>query len=232
MSERTRPHLLLIDDDVASAEMLRDYLVAEGFDAEIATRGEAGLARAMGGACDAVILDVMLPDLNGIDLLRQLRRHTDVPVIMLTAKGDNVDRVVGLELGADDYVAKPYFPRELVARIRAVLRRKGDAGEQRNASLSFGGLSADPDTHRVAMDGREVQLTASEFGILMVLLRAGEKVSTKEELSMRVLGRARQSYDRSVDVHMANLRSKLHANYHSVEIETVRGVGYRLRRAH
>jgi two-component system OmpR family response regulator len=147
---------------------------------------------------------------------------------MLTAKGDNVDRVVGLELGADDYVAKPYFPRELVARLRAVLRRQPAAAKAHPAALSLGAIEADTEARRAHVNGKPLQLTASEFNILVALLRSRDRVATKEELSLKILGRVRGPYDRSIDVHVSNLRHKLHAVGSDAEIETVRGLGYRL----
>jgi two-component system OmpR family response regulator len=148
---------------------------------------------------------------------------------MLTAKGDDIDRVVGLELGADDYVAKPYFPRELVARLRAVLRRRPAAGPAQPATdYSLGSLQVEVPTRRVTARAQPVELTASEFNLLIVLLQAGERVVTKDELSLKVLGRNRASYDRSVDVHVSNLRQKLAAAAPEIEIETVRGIGYRI----
>ena len=150
-------------------------------------------------------------------------------MLMLTAKGDNVDRVVGLELGADDYVPKPYYPRELVARLRAVLRRQPTPAETAPGVLSCGSLEAETAARRVQVNGKPMQVTASEFNMLVTLLRSGDRVSTKEELSLKVLGRVRQPYDRSIDVHVSNLRQKLQTLGSATEIETVRGFGYRLK---
>jgi two-component system OmpR family response regulator len=231
MVQDSRPfRILLVDDDVELSVMLREYLEAEGFAIDVAANGVDGLSGALSGLYDALILDVMLPQMNGIEVLRRLRRDSQMPVIMLTAKGDNVDRVVGLELGADDYVPKPYYPRELVARLRAVLRRQPAAsGDTRPATLSFGPLEADAGARRALAAGKPLQLTASEFNMLVALLRSGDRVATKEELSLKVLGRIRQPYDRSIDVHVSNLRQKLQAAADDVEIETVRGLGYRLK---
>jgi two-component system OmpR family response regulator len=231
MVQDSRPfRILLVDDDVELSVMLREYLEAEGFAIDVVANGVDGLSGALSGLYDALILDVMLPQMNGIEVLRRLRRDSQMPVIMLTAKGDNVDRVVGLELGADDYVPKPYYPRELVARLRAVLRRQPAAGEDaRPATLSFGPLEADAAARRALAAGKPLQLTASEFNMLVALLRSGDRVATKEELSLKVLGRIRQPYDRSIDVHVSNLRQKLQAAADDVEIETVRGLGYRLK---
>lgn len=223
-------HILLIDDDVDLSAMLREYLESEGFHVEAVFNGASGVVRALSGEFDAVVLDVMLPRLNGIEVLRQIRQANDVPVLMLTAKGDQVDRVVGLELGADDYVAKPYYPRELVARLRAILRRQAPATALRGSVLELGDLKVRVAERRASWDRDAIDLTATEFDMLVALLRAGDDVQTKDELWLRALGRARQSYDRSVDVHISNLRLKLEGiSAGAIGIETVRGVGYRLR---
>jgi two-component system OmpR family response regulator len=234
-AEGAAAHILLVDDDVDLAAMLREYLEAEGFRVSAVANGEDGVAAVLAGGHDAVILDVMLPKLSGIDVLRRIRRDSTVPVIMLTAKGDNVDRVVGLELGADDYVAKPYYPRELVARLRAVLRRQAapsSVAAPADTVLACGELEAHVGARRVRWRDQAVDLTASEFNMLVALLQSGDRVATKEELSLQVLGRERKSYDRSVDVHVSNLRQKLvAATAGGIEVETVRGVGYRLKAA-
>jgi len=223
------PHILLIDDDVDLSAMLREYLEGEGFRVDSVANGADGVLRALSGEHDAVILDVMLPRLNGIEVLRTIRQSSEVPVLMLTARGDQVDRVVGLELGADDYVAKPYYPRELVARLRAVLRRRVLAAPP-PALLSQGALEVHPSARHATWRGEPIELTASEFNILAALMAAGSDVATKDVLSQQGLGRARQSYDRSVDVHVSNLRLKLEAaSGGEIAIETVRGIGYRLK---
>ncbi|WP_454798141.1 response regulator transcription factor [Novosphingobium lindaniclasticum] len=223
--------ILLIDDDLELGAMLGEYLESEGFRVEIVTDGLDGMRRALSGEHDAVVLDIMLPRLNGIEVLRQLRENNEVPVIMLSARGDEVDKVIGLELGADDYVAKPCYPRELVARLRANLRRHypADRTPLPPPVVEAGGLEVQVAARKALWLGSAVELTASEFNILLVLARAAEAVSTKDELSLRGLGRARQSYDRSVDVHVSNLRIKLEgASQGAASIETIRGVGYRL----
>ncbi len=227
-------HILLVDDDAALSEMLREYLAGEGITTTPAFNGPDGVNAALSGQFDAVILDVMLPGIDGNEVLRRIRRSGtpagSVPVIMLTAKGGDVDRVIGLEMGADDYVAKPYFPRELVARLRAVLRRQREPVAPVPAQLATGRLSLSPGKREVLWDGAVFELTTSEFDMLENLMRAGEIVSSKEELSLKVLGRVREVYDRSVDVHVSNLRKKLAAaSLGGAEIETIRGVGYRLK---
>lgn len=221
--------ILLIDDDVELTAMLGDYLQAEGFRIDTVFNGEEAVPAAVSGAYAAVILDIMLPRLSGIEALRLIRQRSDVPVLMLTARGDNIDRVVGLELGADDYVPKPYFPRELVARLRAVLRRNaGRYAPVRCTEFLLGGLHVDVEARKVHAGSRQLDLTSSEFNLLAALLQAGDRVASKDELSLQVLGRPREAYDRSIDVHVSNLRQKLAACRTSVVIETVRSIGYRI----
>lgn len=220
-------NLLLIDDDAELSAMLREYLAQEDFALTVAGNGEDGVQQALTGRFEAVILDIMLPRMNGIEVLGRIRQTSKVPVLMLTARGDDVDRVIGLELGADDYIAKPYYPRELLARLRAVLRRTGGASPIGPLAIRL--LTLDPARRDARWDGRPIDLTATEFNLFEALMRAGDIVSTKDELSLAALGRQRQRYDRSIDVHVSNLRQKLsHASTGAVEIETIRGVGYRL----
>jgi two-component system OmpR family response regulator len=187
------------------------------------------LERALSGGFDAVVLDVMMPQLDGRELLRRLRRETALPVLMLTAKGDDIDRVVGLELGADDYLAKPVYPRELVARLRAVLRRVQSPPPTVKSEITYGALRIAPARRESWLGDRPLQLTSSEFDLMMELVRQPGDVSSKDELSERALGRPREAYDRSVDVHVSNLRQKFSLAGGGVEIETVRAIGYRLR---
>jgi len=221
--------ILLIDDDIELTAMLSEYLRGEGFAVDALHGGFDGARAATSEKYDAVILDVMLPDVSGMKVLGLIRRNSDVPVIMLTAKGDNIDRVQGLELGADDYVPKPYFPRELVARLRAVLRRRvGSHTQNKRTEFTIGHLHVDVDARRACCAGQDLDLTASEFNLLITLLRAGDRVASKEELSQQVLGRSHAVYDRSIDVHVSNVRQKLARFEASVVLETVRGVGYRI----
>lgn len=224
--------ILLVDDDLELGTMLSEYLTAEGFNASLVLTGKAGVAGALSGDYTAMILDIMLPDMSGIDVLREVRKKSRLPIIMLTAKGDNIDRVIGLEMGADDYVPKPCYPRELVARLRAVLRRFEEQPEavDKVSTLHFSQLTLNPSTRSSAWQGKAFDLTASEFNLLELLLRSPERVVSKDELSEKGLGRPREAYDRSVDVHISNIRQKLGAlTDNRLSIETVRSIGYRIR---
>lgn len=220
--------ILLIDDDAELSQMLGEFLAEEGFSVSTATNGEEGTILALSGRFAAVILDIMLPRINGVEVLRRVRAESAVPIVMLTARGNYVDRVVGLELGADDYIAKPYYPRELVARLRAVLRRTSTPKSDR--PLSIAALRLDAARRETSWRGRSIDLTATEFNLLEALMRSGDTVATKDSLSLSALGRPRQPYDRSIDVHTSNLRLKLEeATAGRIVIETIRGIGYRLR---
>ena len=225
--------ILLVDDDVELGTMLREYLSGEGFNAELVLTGKAGIAAALSGDYTALILDILLPDMSGIDVLRQVRKKSRLPIIMLTATGDNIDRVIGLEMGADDYMPKPCYPRELVARLRAVLRRfdeHPDVSSADDSIISHGDLTLNPSTRSSEWQGKAFDLTASEFNLLELLLRSPDRVVTKDELSDKGLGRPREAYDRSVDVHISNIRQKLAALAgNKLNIETVRSIGYRIR---
>ena len=222
------PRLLIVDDDRALCGLLKDYLEREGFAVDLAHDGEAGLALLHNPATrpDLLILDVMMPGRDGLDTLRELRLKHRLPVIMLSAKGEPVDRVVGLELGADDYLTKPCLPRELLARIRAQLRRNAPATA---GSLQVGLLRLEPGERRAYVEERELALTGAEFQLLLALAqRAGELVD-KASLTRMALGRELERFDRSIDVHVSRLRHKLaEASAHSPRIESVRGSGYSL----
>jgi two-component system OmpR family response regulator len=223
----------MIDDDEAFTALVADYVSAEGISCRREAASPRGLGLALVGNYDVVVLDVMMPELDGVELLRRLRRESDVPVLMLTARGDSLDRSIGLELGADDYMPKPCYPRELVARLRAIVRRtRGETGlaKRAQADLAVGALTISPARREATLGAAQLELTASEFDLLTALASAPGEVMTKDELSRKALGRAREPYDRSVDVHVSNLRQKLaQAGSQMTEIETVRGVGYRLR---
>lgn len=221
--------ILVVDDDTELSSLLVDYLGAEGFSVETAGDGITGLDRAINSHPSLVILDVMLPGKNGLEVLRALRQVSSVPVLMLTARGDDVDRIVGLEIGADDYLGKPFNPRELVARIRAIQRRI----ERETASkselpkpITVGDVTLDPSTRHASMGPVTLALTSVEFALLEVFLRNAGRVLDRDELSEKVLGRRFSPYDRSIDVHVSNLRKKLVATAGAERIKTVRGAGY------
>lgn len=225
--------ILLVDDDTELGELLQEYLAMEGFELTLAHDGERGLQLALTGQYDLVLLDVMLPRINGFEVLRRLRKESSVPVIMLTARGDSVDRVLGLEHGADDYIPKPYHHHELVARIRALFRRIDLSGDGTSAAgsrqLRVGDLILNPSDRGVSVNGESLVLTGAEFGVLQCLMEhAGELVS-KDALSMAALGRALMAYDRSIDMHVSNLRKKLGRRDDGNDwIKTVRSRGYLL----
>ena len=222
------PKVLLIDDDAALTGMLTEFLRGEGFETAAAFNGVEGAAAALDPTLDAVILDVMMPDISGIETLQRIRSTSSVPVIMLTAKGAEDDRVAGLEVGADDYISKPYYARELLARLKAVLRRQ--RGAQPPQYFLAGKLRLIPSKREVSFDGKTFELTTCEFDLLEALLRSRDTVATKDDLSLSVLGRRREPYDRSIDVHVSNLRKKLSViSGKTIEVETVRAVGYRLK---
>ena len=208
--------------------MLREFLAPDHFRVSTAGSGEAGLESLQEGRFDLLILDIMLPGMSGIDVLQRVRRHSDMPVIMLTARGDDVDRILGLEFGADDYLAKPFNPRELLARIKAILRRARppvDTGRR----LAAGPVEIDLKSRQVTAGGKPVRLTGTEFELLRCLLDAPGDVVSRDELSREALGRRLLPYDRSIDTHVSNLRRKLeNAGVGNPSIQSQRGVGYRL----
>ncbi|MCK9563450.1 MAG: response regulator transcription factor [Bacteroidales bacterium] len=225
----TTHDLLIIDDDKELGEMLSEYLAPEDFVATVVTRGDSGAEEALAGGYDAVILDVMLPGLNGFDVLKKIRAESLVPVIMLTAKGDDVDRILGLEIGADDYLPKPFNPRELVARLRAILRRQPveeEADEQE--MIQCHRLRLWPGARRAVLDATDLDLTSTQFNVLALLARQAGRVVSKEQLYKSALGRPLTPYDRSLDMHISHLRRKLAAVDDSLAIHTVRGIGYQL----
>ena len=219
--------ILIIDDDEELCDLVAEYVRAEGFEADATGDGEARLAAPRRGGYDMVLLDVMLPGANGFEILRRLRSESDLPVLMLTARGDDVDRIVGLEIGADDYLPKPFNPRELVARIHAVLRRARAPRTGAPRLLRVGDVEMDTGARVLRRGGEEVRLTAVEFDVLERLLRSAGSVVSRETLMRDVLEREYSAMDRSIDMHISNLRKKLGAEYAGTErIKTVRGVGY------
>ena len=224
--------ILVVDDDVDLCELLAKYLRREGFEVDIANNGETGVESALSGDHALIVLDVMLPGLNGFDVLSSIRKKSNVPVLMLTARGDDVDRIVGLEMGADDYLPKPFNPRELMARIRAILRRARiePAEAATTASperISVGDVELDKGTRIVTRGGQQLPLTTVEFDLLEALIRSAGHIISREELVKSILGRNFSPYDRSIDTHVSNLRKKLGHYMDGVErIKTIRSVGY------
>jgi two-component system response regulator CpxR len=216
--------VLLIDDDVELCGLLREFLKREGFEVEAEHEGRRGLERALTGDADLVVLDVMLPGMDGFEILRRLRAQSRVPVLMLTARGEDVDRIVGLELGADDYVPKPFNPRELAARIRAILRRIEARPAMERGRLEINGVTIDPGTREAWCDGQPIELTTLEFDILELLMRSAGRVVSRDDLMESIYNRKTTPFDRSIDMHISHLRKKLERT-RSI-IKTIRGVGY------
>jgi two-component system, OmpR family, phosphate regulon response regulator OmpR len=220
-------HLLVIDDDQRLAEMLLQYLRGRGFSVAHAADGASGLREAQRGGVDAIILDVMLPDMDGFEVLRVLRQKLDVPVIMLTARGEDTDRIVGLELGADDYLPKPFNPRELLARLTAVLRRVRPERPPAGKLLRFGRLEIDRDAREARLDGKVCALTAHQFEILCVLADRAGRVQSREQLMQAVRGEDLEEFDRSIDVHVSKIRAAIEDDPKNPRrIRTIRAVGY------
>jgi two-component system response regulator CpxR len=222
--------ILIIDDDEELCELVSEYLSAEGFEVEAIHDGENGLQKALRDEQDLVILDVMLPTKNGFDVLRELRQTSKIPVLMLTARGGDTERIVGLETGADDYLPKPFNPRELAARLRAILRRTEiteEAKQIEDDRLQVGDVEVKISARSANKNGEDLGLTSIEFELLAMLLRNAGTVVKKEDLSERVLERRLSPYDRSLDMHVSNLRKKLDAHGNPEErIKTVRSAGY------
>ncbi|KZZ47533.1 MAG: response regulator transcription factor [Saccharospirillaceae bacterium] len=219
-------NILLVDDDLELCELLKRYLERELFQITLVHDARRGLEEALTGKYQAVILDVMLPGGNGVDILRAIRQRSDLPVLMLTAKGDEMDRIQGLEIGADDYMPKPANPRELAARLRSILRRNRSA-DVADSNIKLDELLINLDQHQVSREGDVLDLTATEFNILCVLAREAGKVVEKNRLAEQSMQRSLTLYDRSLDMHLSNLRKKLGPNRHGDQrIKTVRGIGY------
>jgi len=223
--------LLMIEDDARLAAMVGEYLGQSGFALSHAVDAHSGLAQLQDRMPDLVILDLMLPDMDGLEVCRRIRalpgQAAQVPVLMLTAKGDPMDRVIGLELGADDYLPKPFEPRELLARIRAVLRRRTDGAAPAAQLMRFGKLEIDRDARSVTVAGQPCELTSYQFDLLIALAERAGRVLTREQIMEAVRGRELEAFDRSIDVHMGRIRAVIEADAkHPKRILTVRGVGY------
>ncbi len=218
--------ILIIDDDTELTSLLTQYLEPEGFTISSVHDGQNGVKKALNQSFDAIILDVMLPKLNGFEVLKAIREHLSTPVLMLTARGDDIDRIVGLEIGADDYLPKPCNPRELVARLRAILRRSQKVPVHKPI-IEYHQIIVDCSKRVVTLAGLELDLTNTEFNILEMLIKSPGQAFSKEELTEYALGRKYTAFDRSIDVHISNLRNKLgeDANGEAI-IKTVRGFGY------
>lgn len=222
--------ILIIDDDEELCELVAEYLTVEGFQTEAVHDGEKGLQKALSGEYEMAILDVMLPKKNGFDVLRELRKTSKLPILMLTARGDDMERIVGLEIGADDYLPKPFNPRELVARLRAILRRvqtNEETKEVTNEHLTVDDIEVSLSGRVAKIKDETLNLTAIEFDLLVALLNEAGKIVKKEDLSRQVLDRQLSPYDRSLDMHISNLRKKLGLRGDGSErIKTIRSVGY------
>jgi two-component system, OmpR family, phosphate regulon response regulator OmpR len=223
MSER----VLLVEDDPRLAEMLSEYLGQAGFRISLATLGAAALRQLAESPYDAVVLDLMLPDMDGLDVCRQIRTRSDTPVLMLTARGDAIDRIIGLELGADDYLPKPFEPRELLARLRAILRRRSPGKTAAERPLHFGRLDIDTAARAVLLDGVRCDLTGYQFDLLLVLAENAGRVLSRETLMDEVKGEHLEAFDRSIDVHMSRIRAAIEDDPKKPRrVITVRGAGY------
>jgi DNA-binding response OmpR family regulator len=233
MNAPAKPRLLIVDDDRKLAGLLRDYLVPMGYEVEMRHNGPDGLAEALGSEYHAILLDIMMPGMDGIAVLRELRKKSDVPVLMLTALGDEADRIVGLEMGADDYLPKTFSTRELLARLRAVTRRHRVRVEHPVApEWVFGPIRLCEETHTAMMNGKVLDLTTLEFAILTSLMKSRGRVKSREALIEEVSARRFDVFDRSIDVHVSSLRKKLGDDAKNPQfIHTIRGVGYSLREA-
>lgn len=217
--------VLVIDDDIELCELLAARMTGEGFEIEAVHEGTKGLERALSREHSLVVLDLMLPGMGGLDVLRHVREQSPIPVLILTARGEDVDRILGLEIGADDYLPKPFNPRELIARIRAILRRIGRVppGTQ---PLIAGDIRLDPAAREARMQDRLISLTSVEFALLEMLLQHAGRIVTREELTEAVLGRKLGPFDRVIDVHVSNIRKKLATNQGVERIKAIRGSGY------
>ena len=214
--------LLVVDDDVELCSLLEEFLRREGYTVECVHQGKTGLEKALQGGYDLIILDVMLPGMDGFEILKRIRASSRVPVLMLTARGEDVDRIIGLEIGADDYLSKPFNPRELAARVKAILRRTDS--KPNRGRIEVNGIVLDPGTREVTVDGKPVEITTLEFDILEQLMRSAGRVVSRDELMEGLYNRKATPFDRSIDMHVSHLRKKLEGG--RPLIKTIRGVGY------
>jgi two-component system phosphate regulon response regulator OmpR len=230
MSSSTNERVLVVDDDPALRELLSEYLAANGLEVEAVGDGAAMRRALAAGMPGAIVLDLMLPGEDGLSLARELRTHSDVPILMLSARGEEIDRVIGLEVGADDYLAKPFGPRELLARLRALLRRSRGAAAEPDAPTShpcFGPFQLDLDAHRLLRDGVEVRLTGAEFDLLRVLVERPNRVLSRDDLVSQLKGYDRDPFDRSIDIRVTRLRRKIEDDPAApAYVRTIRGEGY------
>ncbi|MGJ8677301.1 MAG: response regulator transcription factor [Akkermansiaceae bacterium] len=232
MNDASLIPILVVDDDKKYCRLLKEYLTPFGYEVELKHTGTDGLEAALAGKYSAIILDVMMPGMDGFDVLKELRKHSNIPVLMLTARGDEMDRIVGLEIGADDYLPKTFSTRELLARLRAVIRRQHTSNENVtdiNEDIVVGDLSLNESTHVVLQAGQPLELTALEFSILTSLMRARGRVKSREQILDDISDRNYDIFDRSIDVHISSLRKKLNDPAQTPRyIRTVRAVGYQL----
>ncbi len=220
-------HVLMIEDDEHLSAMVGEYLGSRGIRVSARPDARQGMELLRQEIFDALILDVMLPDADGFDLCRQVRSDSDIPILMLTARGDEMDRIVGLELGADDYLPKPFNPRELLARLRAVLRRRGSSASNGARALRFGRLEIDHEARRVRVDGEDRPLTSHQFELLYALAERAGRVMSRDALMNRLRGHALDAFDRSIDVHISRIRAAIEDDpKHPRRVVTVRGAGY------
>ena len=219
--------VLIVDDDRRLSAMLAEYLAGNGFRVQAAETAGAGIAEIARLGPDAVVLDVMLPDMDGFEALRRIRAASDVPVLMLTARGDETDRIVGLEIGADDYLPKPFNPRELLARLKAILRRRSAGANASPRILRFGRLEIDPASRSARVDGRDCLMTSYQFDLLVALAENAGRTLSREQLMDMVKGEELDAFDRSIDVHVSRIRAAIEADpRHPRRIITIRGAGY------
>lgn len=219
--------ILLVEDDTRLAEMVASYLGGNGFDVTTAQTGEKALEHCQSGKFEAMILDLMLPDIGGLEVCRRAKASSAMPIIMLTAKGEPMDRIVGLEIGADDYLPKPFEPRELLARLRAIMRRGHAHAPDQSETLHFGRLRIDPGSMLASVDGRACDLTSHQFQLLLVLARSAGRVLSRDALMDALRGQALDAFDRSIDVHISRIRAEIEDDAKNPRrIITVRGAGY------